>query len=268
MPKPPMMSWFLFPPQTVEVQLDEKWCIVGKKEKNVDSSNAEDEGKGDCWDHTAIDAESRLLLTIVPGKRTAENCERVVEDVQKRTNGRTDIFFTSDEHAPYKGAIIKTYGKETEVPKNPGPGRKPKPKVVLPAGLCYATVKKTRREGRIVHVVRSLVIGTLAILAAFLGLSTASGTINTSFVERNNGTDRSKNSRKQRKTYGFSKSLDLHEAVSYFVAYGCNFMWPIRTLALERAEEKRLQRTPAMAAGLTDHIWSLQEWCTFPVIQS
>ena len=73
-----MTNWFLFPPQTKEVQLDEKWSFVGKKEKMLDPSVPEDVGKGDLCYHTAIDAESRLLLAIVPGKRTAENSEKLV----------------------------------------------------------------------------------------------------------------------------------------------------------------------------------------------
>ena len=63
---------------------------------------------GDIWDHTAIDAESRLLISLVPGKRTSENCEKLVEDVKRRTGHREDMFFTSDEHAPYVKAIEKS----------------------------------------------------------------------------------------------------------------------------------------------------------------
>jgi hypothetical protein len=58
-----------------------------------------------------------LVLVVEPGKRTAENCEKVVQEVQKRTGGRTDIYFTSDEHAPYEGAIRKAYAQEVPIPK-------------------------------------------------------------------------------------------------------------------------------------------------------
>ena len=79
---------------------------------------------------------------------------------------------------------------------------------VLPPDLCYATVRKRREKGRVVEVVRTLVFGTLALLPVLLGRSTASTTINTSFVERHNGTDRHQNSRKRRKTHGFSKAIE------------------------------------------------------------
>jgi len=248
--------------------MDEKWSFVGSKEGGLDSSGSKDIGKGDLWDHTAIDAESRLLLALVPGKRTGESTEKLVEEVKKRTDGKPDIFFTSDEHAPYEGALKKAYGEEVTPPKKPGPGRKPKPVTVIPPELCYATVRKTRKEGRVVQVIRKLVFGTLVLLASFLAGSTASETINTSFVERNNGTDRGQNARKRRKTYCFSKNLEIHISVSYFVGYGYNFMWPIRTLELKGLGGKKIQRTPAMAAGLTDHIWTLKEWCTFPALSS
>jgi hypothetical protein len=141
-----------------------------------------------------------LLLALVPGKRTGEVCERLIRQVQDRTEGRLDLLITSDEHAPYETSIHEVYGVKQPQPRRPGPGRPPKPKKVVPPELCYATVRKRREKGRVVEVVRTLVFGTLCLLTAVLKRSTASTTINTSFVERNNGTDRHQNSRKRRKT--------------------------------------------------------------------
>ena len=90
---------------------------------------------------------------------------------------------------------------------------------------------------------------------------------NTAFVERQNGTDRNRNGRKVRKTYCFSKDWDIHDAVTYFTMYTYNFCWPVRTLRQQGPDKRWLPRTPAMAAGLTDHVWSLWEWLTFPVVQ-
>jgi len=253
-------SLFLFPPATVEVQFDEKWAFVAKKQKNCDPA---DQRHGDCWDHTAIDPEHALLLAIVPGKRTEEKCREIVSEVKSRTGGRTDLLFTSDEHAPYKTAIKKVYGVETIVLRKPGPGRPPKPQMILPEEVCYATVKKTRKQGRIIKVVRALVFGTIALIAAYLVRSTVSSTINTSFVERHNGTDRGQNARKTRDTYCFSKNPDVHDAVTFFVAYSYNFCWPVRTLS-GRRHDLTGACTPAMSAGLADHVWSLKEWLTLP----
>ena len=89
--------------------------------------------------------------------------------------------------------------------------------------------------------------------------------INTSFVERHNGTDRNQNARKVRKTLKFSKEWDVHNAMTYFVAYSYNFCWPVRTLRIKDDMGRWKARTPAMAAGLAKHVWSTREWVLFPV---
>jgi hypothetical protein len=264
MPNPSTRNWWLFPPTTREVQLDEKWGFVYQKEKSGDPTDPLDRFRGEDWDHTAVDPESRLLLCLVPGKRDGAACQQVVQEVHDRTGGRTDLLLTTDEHASYEPAIREVYGIEQPRPRRPGPGRPPKPVKVLPPDLCYATVRKRRQKGRVVEVVRTLVFGTLALLYSLLGRSTASTTINTSFVERHNGTDRHQNSRKHRKTCGFSKELALHRAASFFIGYSYNFCWEVRTLRVRGEAGSWQARTPAMAAGLTDHVWSHWEWVTYP----
>jgi IS1 family transposase len=219
---------------------------------------------GDDWDHTAVDPESRLLLALVPGKRDGATCERLIRQVHDRTGGRTDLLITSDEHAPYETSIRGVYGVEQPRPRRPGPGRPPKPVKVVPPELCYATVRKRRQKGRVVEVVRTVVFGTLCLLDALLKRSTASTTINTAFVERNNGTDRHQSARKRRKTYAFSKDLAMHRAASHFIGYSYNFCWAVRTLRIRGADGAWPARTPAMAAGLSDHVWSIEEWSTYP----
>ena len=112
MPSPSTGSWWPFPPETREVQLDEKWGFVYQKEKSCDPTDPLDRFRGDDWDHTAVDPESRLLLCLVPGKREGAACEQVIQEVHDRTAGRTDLLFTSDEHAPYETAIKEVYGIE------------------------------------------------------------------------------------------------------------------------------------------------------------
>ena len=200
----------------------------------------------------------------MPGKRTAENCDKVVEDAKMRTGGRTDILVTTDEHSTYTSAIEKAYAVEVPQRNSPGPGRPPGPKREMPEDLCYATVRKTREKGRVVEVVRTVVFGTIALLNALLSRSRVSRTINTSFVERQNGTDRRQSSRKVRKTYCFSRDWDLHNAASYFIGFSYNFCWPVRTLRLKGADGQWQARSPAMAAGLADHVWTTEEWATYP----
>ena len=235
-----------------------------KKEASCDPLNPLDRLRGDEWDHTAVDPESRLLLALVPGKRDGKTCEQLIRQVQDRTAGRIDLLITSDEHAPYETSIHKVYGVEQPQPRRPGPGRPRKPVKVVPADLCYATVRKKREKGRVVEVVRTVVFGTLCLLGTLLSRSTVSTTINTSFVERNNGTDRHQNARKRRKTYAFSKDRAMHRAASFFIGYSYNFCWSVRTLRSKTAEGLWRSRTPAMAAGLSDHVWTIEEWVTYP----
>ncbi len=106
--------------------------------------------------------------------------------------------------------------------------------------------------------------------------------VNTSFVERNNGTQRRQNSRKARSTCGFSKNWAVHNAAccfagfSYnfcwpvhnaaccFAGFSYNFCWPVRTLRAEWPDGGCQARTPAMAAGLADHVWTTEGWATYP----
>jgi hypothetical protein len=116
-------------------------------------------------------------------------------------------------------------------------------------------------------VTTRVVFGTLAAVAAARALSLVSKVVNTVFVERHNGSDRNRNRRKVRKTCCFSKDWQVQEAMTYFTLYSYNCCWPVRTLRVEVGERQYHQRTPAMAAGLTDHIWTIREWATCPAIR-
>jgi hypothetical protein len=192
----------------------------------------------------------------------------VVTEVRDRTGGHCDVLLTSDEYPAYETAIGHVYGVP-EPPKPPGtPGR---PAVVpgrrIPGELKYATVHKEREKGRVVAIVTAVVLGTWAAVAGALERSGASRTINTSFVERHHLTDRHHNARKSRKTYRFSKDWRMHEAMTYLTMYSYNFCWPVRTLRRRVDDGAYRKMTPAMSAGLADHVWSLKEWLTRPAFQ-
>ena len=240
---------------------------MGKKEKHCDPDDPDDARQGDNWDHVAFDPEHRLVVSVVPGKRTSENVRLLVNDFKERTEGRLMNLITTDEYPVYETEILEAYG-EIVVPERTGkPGRPAQPYKVPPAGLKYATVHKTREKGRVIKVAPRVVFGTVVAVMAALALSLVSKAINTAFVERHNGTDRNRNGRKVRKTYCFSKDWQVHEAVTYFTMYSYNFCWPVRTLRIKGADGAWEQRTPAMTAGLTDHVWSVAEWLAYPAVQ-
>jgi hypothetical protein len=206
-------------------------------------------------------------VSVVPGKRTEDKVHQLVRDFKERTGGRLMNLLTSDEYPAYQTAIFEAYGVAKEVPRTGRPGRPRKPVKVLPKKLQYATVHKERENGRVVKVTTRVVFGTLTAVLAALALSLVSKVVNTVFIERHNGSDRNRNRRKVRKTCCFSKDWPVHEAMTYFTMYSYNFCWPVRTLRVKVAKKKYQQRTPAMAAGLTDHIWTIQEWATYPAVK-
>lgn len=186
---------------------------------------------------------------MVVGKRTEANTRQVVHEFYERTDGRIINLMTSDEYPVYATAIADRYADAAGC---------------VPEWLAYATVHKTRVKHRVVKVEARVVFGTLLSVAAALLWSLVSWCVNTAFVERNHGTDRQRNARKTRRTYRFSKDWDVHAAMTYFTLYSSNYCWPVRTLREQIGPRRYRQRTPAMAAALTDHIWSLEEWLLFP----
>ena len=138
---------------------------------------------------------------------------------------------------------------------------------MAPEGLTDAVVEKTREKGRVVEIGARAVFGTAAAVLLALGMSEVGRAIDTAFVERENGTDRHRNAPEARKTYRFSKEWRHHEAVTYLTMYVYNFCWPVRTLRIKDAQGMWRGRSPAMAAGLADHVWSIPEWLAFPSVR-
>jgi hypothetical protein len=246
------------------LQLDEKWSFVAKKQKHCDLEDAQDHHKGDCWDHVAFDPESRLVLAVKVAKRSGSGVLELLKQVRGQLRERTPRLISSDNFSPYATCVELVFGQ----PKRPIPSGQGKERPAVTAAstpLNYATVCKHRRKGRVVKVEQKVVFGTQASVAAALKASKASSAVNTSFVERHNATDRHRNARKGRRTYRFSKDWTVHEAATLFTCYSYNFCWRVRTLRVKRKDGTHQPRTPAMAAGLTDHIWTINEWLNKPV---
>ena len=215
----------------------------------------------------AFDPESRLVVSLIVGKRTDDNTVELVRDFHQRTEGRIPRLMTSDGYPTYATAIREVYGEVVTPPPTGLPGRPRSPEKVVPEALVYATVTKERENGRVVNVSTCLVFGTMVALTLALLVSAVSRVVNTSFVERHNGTDRGRCSRKVRKSYGFSKDWQTHVLATKFSYFSYNFCWPVRTLREQDGDGKWHERSPAMAAGLSDHVWTMHEWLTFPAVQ-
>ena len=188
-PTTPTTNSWLFPPRTTEVQFDETWAFVAKKQAHCDRCDPADDHEGDDWDHVVLDPEHRLVVSVVPGARTVENTEALVADFRRRTGRRPMNLMTSDDDPAYETAILHAYGQTITPPRTGKPGRPRGPYKVAPPGLNDAVVTKRRERGRVVAVGSRVAFGAVAAVLLALGLSRVSRAINTAFVERQNGTD-------------------------------------------------------------------------------
>jgi hypothetical protein len=208
----------------------------------------------------------------VVGRRNADTVVQVFTDFFDRTGGYLPELITTDEYAVYEAVILDTYGVwRAELELTPEEeeefDRDGMPQFYFPVEITYATVHKEREGGRVVKVTERLILGGEEQLEKTLAGSEQSRTVNTSFVERWNGTQRQFNARKKRKAYTFSKELSLHEACTWLVVVWYNFGWCVRTLRqqVQETPPRYKQRTPAMAAGLADHPWTMEELLRYPL---
>ena len=236
-----------------------------KKQKNCGENNPADARRGDNWDHVALDAEHKLVLEVINGKRTETNTKKLVRLTAKRLKYKPPRLITSDEYKPYKKAILEAFGNK-RVPRRTGKrGRPKRPRYRPKPDLVYAMVHKVRVQGKVKKIEYRTVFGSDAQVQSALEQSRCSRKVNTSFIERYNGTDRNRCSRKVRKSYCFSKDWDVHRSATCLSMYSYNFCWVVRTLC--RPDGRKGLCTPAMSAGLADHVWTIKEWLNYPARQ-
>jgi IS1 family transposase len=215
------------------LQCDEIWQFVGAKKKNV-TPEQETKGWGDVWTWTAIDADTKLCLTYYVGDRGKHSAYNFMCDAAKRISGRPQI--TTDAHRPYLQAIEDAFGTEVDYAQ-------------LHKIFGAATPDESRYSP-----------------ATCIGcdMKTVMGNpdpkhVSTSFVERQNLSMRMGIRRFTRLTNAFSKKVENHAAsvAIWFMYY--NFVRVHQTLRV----------TPAMEAGISDHVWSIEEMCCLlPQVES
>ena len=210
--------------------------------------------------------QTRVFLSHIEGTRTTRDYYYLFCDVERKRSFQSALpVFTSDNWDPIKDALLKVYGI-VEQPPYKGRGRKPLPVLVPLSELKYAQVCKKRKKGRVIAVLQRVVFGNTDEVLHLLGAD-EDGTINTAYVERLNLTLRNALARFIRRTMNSSKNMEMHShAIDFFQAW-YNFVKPHKSLRVLVLDGKRkwMQRTPMMAEGLTDHVWTLEELFTFKV---
>jgi len=250
-----------------ECQLDELWSFVHTKERNLPSAEIYKESYGDAWVWIAFAPVWRLVLAFVVGKRTQESANLLLDRV---------AHVTDDHRLPeYRAALLHAYGRWHQPQRQGNRGRYPKPRRVPLPGLLYAQVVKVRQKGRVIDVHSRVVFGDSDTIEAKLIQSPVSKTINTSFVERDNLTQRQINRRLTRRTNAFSKELPWFEKQLWLSMAYYHLVLPHHSLRQELSileptrgtgSLRRWQpRTPAMAAGITDRIWTTTELLSYRV---
>ena len=210
------------------VQCDEIWAFVGRKEKNV-PQDLKGQGLGDVYTWTAICADTKLVPSFLVGRRTVEAAHAFIGDLASRLANRVQL--TTDGLKTYLDAVDDAFGSEidyamlTKLYSNSNPGEKGKTESRYSPGECCGTIKGT-------------VVG-----------NPDDRHINTSYVERQNLTMRMGMRRFTRLTNGFSKKVENHA-----FAVALHFMY----YNFGRVH-KTLRVTPAMEAGISDHVWTLEE---------
>lgn len=188
------------------------------------------------------------------GKTETEASIEVFETLKRRGHPDAPPAIVSDGLGGIREAMVEVYGK---VPKYSRRGRPPTRKRPQP-GWQYLQVVKQRKNGHVVGTRLRVVYGDEAEVLELLGSNTA-------YVERTHLTSRLFNSRLVRKTLGYSKALEIHRAMAVWEDICYNLVRPLKTLRREVSDDPRrrwLPRTPAMAAGLADHIWTVKELLT------
>ena len=210
--------------KTTRVQVDEIWSFTYAKQKNVATAKEAPEGAGDTWTWTALDADSKLIISYLVGGRDGEYAMWFIDDLRGRLANRVQL--TSDGHRAYLEAVEGAFGADVDYaqlvklygPTVTAPGR------YSPAA-CIGSRKRTV-EGK-----------------------PDADHVSTSYVERQNLTIRMHMRRFTRLTNAFSKKVENHaHAVALHMMY-YNFVRIHKTLRV----------TPAMAAGVTDRLWEIAD---------
>lgn len=205
------------------VQVDEIWSFTYAKQKNLATAKAAPEGAGDTWTWTAIDADSKLIISWLVGGRDAEYAIEFMDDVAKRLANRVQL--SSDGHSAYLQAVEGAFGGAVDYAQ-----------IVKLYGTVPEAAKGRYSPAECIGVRKERVEG-----------NPDPKHVSTSYAERSNLTIRMHQRRFTRLTNAFSKKVENHaHSVALFMTY-YNFV----------RIHKTLRTTPAQAAGVTSKLWEI-----------
>ena len=210
---------------TKRVECDEIWSFVGMKEKNVPKERRAEFGVGDVWTWTAIDADSKLCVSWLVGERDSESATLFMKDVASRLANRVQL--STDGHKPYLVAVDAAFAGEIDYAQ-----------IVKKYGIQSTTDQRRYSPAVCCGIDKTEICG-----------APDEAKISTSYVERQNLNMRMNMRRFTRLTNAFSKKVENHMAAInlYFMHY--NFGRVHQTL----------KTSPAVKAGIADHVWSVEE---------
>jgi IS1 family transposase len=262
-------AYFLHEVHLEQIQLDELYAVLSAvRDGEVSEAEAlERLSRSPHWVWTAVDPKSKLLLSIRVGPRTLAMAQAVLHHIADLLVPGCVPLFLSDGHPNYLPAIVTHFGHWVQPLRRQARGPAPKPRWMPLPELLYAQVVKKMRRRRIVEVKHLVVLGAKTMVEQVL--SVCGWQINTSFVERLNLSLRQRVSALRRRSATSCKGEDgLGHQLALFQVYH-NFVLPHASLRQALAEPIPTHGTgsakwwrpctPAMAAGLTDHVWSLKE---------
>ena len=209
--------------RVTRAQCDEVWSFVYAKQKNVTMEQME-QGAGDCWTWTAIDADTKLIISYMLGDRGASTAKAFMQDVASRISNRIQL--TTDGHRVYADAVEEAFGSDIDyamLVKIYGDTGGKTPERKYSPGICTGAIKK-QIEGK-----------------------PNPKHVSTSYVERNNGIIRQHCKRYARLTHAFSKKLENHICAFALHTMYHNF---VKISGAHRM-------TPAQAAGVDSRLWEM-----------
>jgi hypothetical protein len=245
--------------QRAEVHHRQRVQHVEVKGVQLDEAHSKLRPKQVEWVHTALAMGSWFLLWVDFGPRTQETAAALIAQVVARV--RQLPLFLTDGWKAYTAALLQVVGVVYRPRRRGHVGRKPKPRLVAPKALFYAQVVKVRNKtGQVVEVRRRVVYGGPRRFVKQLRLWQLGETIQTAFMERWYGTLRGLVAPLRRRTRCLSWLRARHRGRVWVLVSLYNFVMPHKSL-----RQGHTPRTPAMAIGLTDHVWSYREYIWLPV---